>query len=898
MKRLPLIITLFLAAAIAGSYYYYTNFYKQQGRGAWDLVPPEAIVVYEPGICTSCKQQAQQSPIGEIVKRSSFGSTIENVKEVNDFLSAMDFRLVSLHTIKKGDFDFIFYGIVKKNAGSTLDSLIQKLKSAHNAKITQREFNSVRIHEASFQNTILSWAVIGNVWVASFTPFLVEDVVRTHESDNRNAFKNKLGAAKANLSKSQDQAGNLYINLPNFSKLLSVFTDEGLPHMLSNLGTSISLDVRVAEKNVVLNGFSSDSSAQASYSLSIFEKQSPVASTLKKLISNRTSMMVSYGVSDGAAINKSIRAFPNKQRVILNDTLARISKELGVSTDQLVNDIKGEVGLAYLESRERKLSKVLLIQTSDPASWLKTMNDLSAKLSVDTVFVERFSEYEIRELPIHNFPEKLLWPLVSGFKTTYYATIGNTLLIAEDIEELKKVLDDYDREETWGKSVSQNQFLETTLLEANLSVYINTPKIWNVVSSRLRPEWSEFVQKNKSLLGSIKMGAIQFSHFNNTYYTNVSWAYNAYTPRREEKIVAAPRSEKTITNFSRSIYKSFVVESHVSKDDQLLIQDSSFHISMTSADGKVLWQLPLGEPIVGQVHQIDYFKNSKLQYLFATSSTLYLIDRLGKPVAPFPVQLKTRDAEHVSVIDYDHSKKYRFLVASRSGKLWMYDKDGKILEGWNPNDVEGGLLVPARHHRIKGKDYIIAIRADGVVSLMNRRGEMLKNFPLKLDTRLAGNYFLEIGSSMANTYFVVIARDGHKIRFTLEGKILNRETLAKTSTEAHFSLVCDAGRRSYIVTRQENKQFTLFAEDGKEILRNAYVGMHPARVEFFDFGAGNVYYTITDLHEDLSFIYDGRGNLLTPAPLENDWIGIRQHENETLDVFGTLHETLTIQQLK
>jgi hypothetical protein len=896
VKRLPLIITLLFAAAIVGSYFYYTNFYNRQGMQAWDLVPPEAILVYEPGTCTSCKLQAQQSPVGEIMKRSSFATTINDFKEIGDFLAAMDFSLVSLHTIKKDDFDFIFYGSIKKNKYNNLDSLIQKLKSVHHAKITQREFNSVQIHEATFQKNVLSWALIDNVWVASFTPFLVEDVVRTHESDNGQAFKSRVNVTKTQLTKSGDQAGNLYVHLPNFSKWLSVFTDQKLPYMLTNLGTSISLDAKVADKNIVLNGFSSDSSAQTAYSLSIFGDQSPVASTLKQFISNRTAMVVSYGVSDGAKMNRAIRSFANNHRVELNDSLARLTKELNISTDELVNDIKGEVGLAYVESRERKLAKILMVQTSNVENWIKAMNALSAKLSIDTVFLERFSEYEIRELPLHHFPEKVLWPLVSGFKTSFYTSLGNTILIAEDIEELKKVLDDYDREETWGKSVSQNQFLETTLLEANLSVYINTPKVWNVVASRLRPEWSDFVQKNKSLLTSLKMGAIQFSHFNETYYTNVSWTYGGYA-RKEEK-VSTPRSAKTITNFSKAIYKSFVVESHVSKEDQLLIQDSSYHVSLTSAEGKVLWQLPLGEPIVGQVHQIDYFGNSKIQYLFATASTLYLIDRLGKSVDPFPVQLQIRDAEHVSVIDYDHSKKYRFLIATRSGKLWMYDKDGKALEGWKPNDVEGPLLIAARHHRLKGKDYLIAIRTDGTVYLMNRRGETFKNFPLKLDTRLSGNYFLEIGNSISNTYFVVIAREGFKIRVSLEGKILNRETLTKTSADAQYSLICDANRRSYIVARQENKQLTLFAEDGREILKNDFIGLHRSRIEYYDFGAGNVYYSITDLQEDLSFIYDGRGNLITQPPLEHDWIGIRQHENESLDVFGTLRETLTIQQLR
>jgi len=262
----------------------------------------------------------------------------------------------------------------------------------------------------------------------------------------------------------------------------------------------------------------------------------------------------------------------------------------------------------------------------------------------------------------------------------------------------------------------------------------------------------------------------------------------------------------------------------------------------------------------------------------------------------FPISLKVRDAEQVSVIDYDHSRKYRFLVAGRSGKLWMYDKEGNLLDGWRPNDVEGSLIMPARHHRIKAKDYILAIRADGAVYLMNRRGELLNRFPFSLDARPAGDYFLEIGSSAANTYFVVVTRDGFKIRFNLEGKILSRETLIKNTIEASFRLICEPNRRSYIVARQENKQLTLMNEAGTEILKNEYVGMHPIDIGYYDFGSGNQYYTVTDLQENLSFIYDTKGNLLTSPPLESKWIEIRQ-DGDNLRAFGTIGKALTIQQI-
>jgi hypothetical protein len=605
---------------------------------------------------------------------------------------------------------------------------------------------------------------------------------------------------------------------------------------------------------------------------------------------------VSYGISDGSRIQGDIQAFPDKIRTSLNDTLGILARELKVSVAPLYQSLKGELGISYLESREKKLSKVLMVQTTSSEDWLKTLNALSEKVSVDTVFLERFSEYEIRELSIHNFPEKVFWPLVSGFKTTFYTSLGNTILIAEDIEELKAFLDDIDREETWGKSVSQNQFLESTLLEASLSVYINTPKMWNILSTRLRPEWATFIQNNRPLLNSLKMGAIQFSHLDENYYTNVAWAYGTYK-RKEQQATAAPvLRDKVITNFNQSLHKSFVVESHVNQHDEILTQDSAFQVHLLSSDGKVLWKLAVDEPIMGTVQQVDYYKNGKLQYLFTTASMLHLVDRLGKYVDHFPISLKSRDAEQVSVIDYDHSKKYRFLVAGKSGQLWMYDKEGNVLDGWRPNDVEGSLMVPARHHRIKAKDYVLAIRGDGLVYLMNRRGELLNKFPLNLDTRLSGDYFLQIGGSAANTYFVVVARDGFKIKFNLEGKVLSRETLIKTSMDAQFRLICDARRRSYVVARQENKQLTLMDEEGKEILKNEYVGMHPARIAYYDFGAGNLYYTVTDLQENLSFIYDAKGNLLTSPPLESKWIEIRP-DGDNLRVFGTVNKALTIQQI-
>jgi hypothetical protein len=64
-----------------------------------------------------------------------------------------------------------------------------------------------------------------------------------------------------------------------------------------------------------------------------------------------------------------------------------------------------------------------------------------------------------------------------------------------------------------------------------------------------------------------------------------------------------------------------------------------------------------------------------------------------------------------------------------------------------------------------------------------------------------------------------------------------------------------------------------------------------------DFGAGKVYIAITDVDQELSFVYDGQGNLITPLPVESNGIAVRPFDFDKLRLFTILEKTLTIQPL-
>lgn len=868
---------------IGGGYFIYERFFTKKALNPWQVVPADAVLVYEKDDCKECVDALSKSLIVRLLTEGVFYKKIvdDSLKsKLGKAVQENSSLLVSVHRTKKDDLDFVIY-----SSGALSDFLPAKFRK------TSREFSSIAIEEYKSQGMSVSVAKIENVYILSFTPFLIEDVIRTYKSGSNASFRNSISKVQS-LSRIADDGGNLYINYKNLADLLAIFSSsDGLG---LNIGTAGALDIKTNENSVVLNGFSLDSAGGSGNLLSVFKNQSPVAFGLKQLISNRVSALSSYGISDGERFHSEFLKFVRAKRPKNLDTLNRLETEHRVKFKELYTSIGDEFGVCLLESSARNdFSKIVLVETSDPVKWTKTFETLAEKLSVDTIFYEKYSDFEIREIPVHKFTEKLLWPFVTGFTQNFYTRSGNVILIADNLEDLKNYIDEVEADDTWGRSVSQNQFLESTLLESNISLYVNTFRTLNLLTRKLHPKWQQFARDNQNALLSLQMLSFQFSHLNNSFYTNVLLTY------RDEPVKTNSRKSKdrTVTNFDRGIAKLYAVRSHVTRNDEVLIQDSLNDLSLVGSDGKVLWKLSIGDRITSDVSQVDFFKNGKLQYFFTTQDAIHIIDRLGNYVDPYPLYVPNVKIEFVSIVDYDNSKKYRFLAGDVDGKLWMYDKDGNNLDGWKPNAVGGPLAMPARHYRIKGKDYLIAVLKNGKVFLMNRRGEELRKFPLNSESIPSGDLYLERGSGLSDTYFVIISNDGFRVKINPEGKIQSRETLQKNSINSVFSLIPEKSNKSYLVLQQDGKLLTLTDEAGRKVVSTSFGLVNPADVKYYDFGAGKIFITIADKVQGLVYVFDGQGNLLTTPPIQSSALEIRPVNSHSFNVFYVHNKSLIIQPL-
>src|SRR5690606_26251708 len=199
------------------------------------------------------------------------------------------------------------------------------------------------------------------------------------------------------LPRVKNDGGNVYLSLRNFAEWFSLFINESPSPLIQNFGQSALLDVKISnDQNFVLNGFCVDSITHTNYILSAFKNQVPVPFGIRQFVSNRALMVATYGISNGAAFQTDLVSVTKDNRAII-DTLAQISKSLSVDLQKMVSTLSGEVGVVTLEARGGRMSQTLIINSANGVdTWHETFNALSEKVSMDTVFYEKYSDYEIR----------------------------------------------------------------------------------------------------------------------------------------------------------------------------------------------------------------------------------------------------------------------------------------------------------------------------------------------------------------------------------------------------------------------------------------------------------------------------------------------------------------------
>ena len=136
-------------------------------------------------------------------------------------------------------------------------------------------------------------------------------------------------------------------------------------------------------------------------------------------------------------------------------------------------------------------------------------------------------------------------------------------------------------------------------------------------------------------------------------------------------------------------------------------QNSHLAICLQDEKGKDLWGIPLKQKICGKVAGIDFFNNGKMQYLFAAGSKLYLIDRLGRFVSGFPVDIGKEIAVGPEAFDFKGVHSYSALVLLKDNTVGLYDLHGKKKADWKGITAKETIKSLPELLRSSGSNYWI-----------------------------------------------------------------------------------------------------------------------------------------------------------------------------------------------
>jgi hypothetical protein len=145
---------------------------------------------------------------------------------------------------------------------------------------------------------------------------------------------------------------------------------------------------------------------------------------------------------------------------------------------------------------------------------------------------------------------------------------------------------------------------------------------------------------------------------------------------------APTESRDTVVVVSKGPFK--VVNSHTGKTNTFY-QNKYKSLCLRDENGRDLWGIPFDKTICGTAHNVDIYDNGNLQIIFGAGNCIYVIDRLGRYVGGFPLELKKEICLGPDI--YEISGKQCALVLHKDNTLEIYDMKGKKLSSWKTIDL-------------------------------------------------------------------------------------------------------------------------------------------------------------------------------------------------------------------
>lgn len=510
---------------------------------------------------------------------------------------------------------------------------------------------------------------------------------------------------------------------------------------MSGMAKWMGLDIDFSTEAVSANGFLTTED----YSIvSALTEHKPAPFEVDNIIPSYAKMFLSYspsfrGLSDASYLKYlTAKGWADSYRSRASKFVEGINVE-----EQLSQAFNGSITLfSSTNSLKDTANTCLVVGTSNGTIAQGSLNTaIAAFRGREAKEVEHLAPIPSLSVPVYEaFTNDadlfFLEDLLPYIPRRYYLRYENTLMIADNVQTLKRTLYETLLNRTFANDADFRSFRQSFSSEFTFFAFCNGRTLGDMLGE----------EDSNVFYGY----GLQMSSLTGLPYINVCCNFDtrkgemqptAWQAKMDNPIVGQP----------------YIVTNHNTNEQEYIVQDTNNKIYLINPQGLVLWSRKVDGPIVGRIKQIDYYCNKKLQYLFATKESIHLIDRNGNNTAKFPIHLPCEAVGGVTYLDYGNPHEFRLFVPCSDKRTLLYDKNCKLVEGWEMKHTEGEVKSEIDHWVSGNKDYLIS-HDDFRIYITDRRGN--ERVPVK---PIAPNVSSRVYMARANTpnaAFIVATADG------------------------------------------------------------------------------------------------------------------------------------------
>ena len=529
---------------------------------------------------------------------------------------------------------------------------------------------------------------VNNILCVSSSKRVIEDAIKSSNS-NYNFTTNKDFINIYNTVNSSNEINLIY----NFNNLLDLSGNliSNYKNLIIDMNQWVAADLKLRDDKIIMNGFNLIDYSLANYS-DILNNQEAEQINAFKLIPDNVNFLFSLGFDDAKKLlSNNIKLLENKNEIWESEKYKKeMQSTFNFDYNEFTNQIDNEAGLFICGSKSNEEKRFSYFKTKESIHASSLIQRL-----IDSDKSKIYLDKEINYIRDKKLTSNLFGTRFNKENDNYYTVIDDYFIFSNSTDNLEFIIDNYISGNTLTKNNNFVKFSNNTLSKSNIYIYFNTNHLLNTISNNLNNE--------------LNLDSLQnFTGLSYQITNNKSYQINNLSLFYDKDFKKSIKEKWFFQLDTLSNMKPQVVYNHALKENVVIIQDESNKLYCITKNKQFNWTRNLNSSIIGKISQGDFFKNNKVQMIFNTADQIYMLDRYGRDVEKFPLNIKNSTNLGHSLFDYNKSKRYRIMIVENDNSITNYDRKGKKVLGWK-FQKNNKILKELKHFKNRDKDYIVKI---------------------------------------------------------------------------------------------------------------------------------------------------------------------------------------------